>query len=713
MLKVVILWHMHQPSYEDPTTGVALMPWTRLHAAKGYLDMIHTVRAVEGARAAFNLTPVLVRQIQRLVRREVRDVWYDWSRKPAADLSESEQISILSYFFNANWDNLIRPNPRYWQLLRQRGPRASRGEIERDRHRFSTQDLLDLQVWFNLAWCGFTAETMFPEIRELKLKGSNFTEDEKAAVLEVHDRILARVLGDYREAEDAGVIETTTTPFYHPILPLVIDSDSARRCMPSRTLPRRFQAPDDAREQVSRAVSLHQETFGRRPTAVWPAEGSVSPEVIPIFRDSGLRLFFTDEGNLFRSLGQDGRPPHHRDELFHTWLASHDGAEAAVLFRERSLSDFIGFNAARNPPEAAARHLIVQLERIAEAVPGDDGVATLILDGENAWENFSDGGRRFLRLFYEGLVKSKTIQPQLPTRAIEERPPTRRITRLHSGSWIQSDFDIWIGDDEENRAWDMLGNARAFFASRAPGAQPDAVGRAREALLAAEGSDWFWWFGPDFSTDLDFLFDELFRKHLAGVYRALGAEPPAEVSQPVRKGRPRFVLTRPSALITPNVNGCVLSFFEYFGAGHYDTALQSGAMYQANRLTQGIWFGNDVQDLYLRLDLSEIRECTLEIEFTEPQAITLRTPIRRNSKMGSMSCSGPDGPREPIAARIAVGDVVEIAIPLEFLGLKPRDAAGFFIRLLRDDIVLERHPVEGSLGCPILPGEAVWQDWFV
>lgn len=713
MLNVVILWHMHQPLYVDPSTNTALMPWARLHAAKGYFDMIHALRAIEGARATFNFTPVLIQQIQGLARREVRDVWYDWSRKPAADLTESEQTSILLHFFNANWDNLIRPHPRYWQLLQLRGPRASRGEIERDRHRFSKQDLLDLQVWFNLAWCGFTAESMFPEIRELKLKGARFTEDEKCAVLDAHDRILARVLEDYREAETAGIIETTTTPYYHPILPLLIDTDLARRCMPARTLPRRFQAPDDAREQVARAIRQHEQTFGRCPTAMWPAEGSVSPEIIPILRDAGIRLFFTDEGNLFRSLAADGRPPHHRDELFHPWICSHDGAEAAALFRERSLSDFIGFNAARNPPDSAARHLIVHLERIAEATRGEDAVATLVLDGENAWESFPDGGRRFLRVFYEGLVQSKLLAPELPTRFLDAHPPSRRITRLHTGSWIQSDFDIWIGDEEENRAWELLGNARAFFESHAPAAPADAAARAKESLLAAEGSDWFWWFGPDFQTGLDFLFDELFRKHLAAVYAVLGAAPPAELGQPVRKGRPALVYTRPSTLISPNVNGYVLSFFEYFGAGHFDTALQSGAMYQANRLTQGIWFGNDASQLYIRIDLSEINDVTLEIEFVDPRPATIQIPVAPGLKATTVLRVHPDGSRETIPARIAIADVLEVAIPLASLGLCPGDSAPFCVRLLRGDIVLERHPVEGSLDCPILPEEAVWQDWFV
>lgn len=713
MLNVAILWHMHQPSYVDPTTGTALMPWVRLHAAKGYLDMIHVLRDVEGARAAFNFTPVLVRQIQQLARREVRDAWYDWSRRPAADLTDAERTGILLHFFNANWDRLIRPHPRYWQLLQLRGPRVSRAEIDRERHRFSTQDILDLQVWFNLAWCGFTAETMFPEIRELKLKGSRFTEDEKCAVLDAHDAILARVLDDYRDAEAAGLIETTTTPYYHPILPLVIDTELARRCMPARAMPPRFRAPEDAREHVARAVRQHEETFGQRPTAMWPAEGSVAPEIIPLLQQHGIRLFFTDEGNLFRSLAADGRPPHHRDELFHVWLCSHEGAEAAALFRERSLSDFIGFNAARNPPEAAARHLVQHLERIADATRHDDAVATLILDGENAWENFPDGGRRFLRLFYEGLVKSPSLAPVLPTRFLDDHPPTRRIAHLHTGSWIQSDFDIWIGDEEENRAWELLGNARAFFESGAASATPDAAALAKESVLAAEGSDWFWWFGPDFHTDLDFLFDELFRKHLAAIYIALGAAPPSELTQPIRKGHERLVFTRPSALIAPDVNGCVLSFFEYLGAGQYDTALQSGAMYQANRITQAIWFGNDAANLYIRLDLAEINQATLELELADPHPAIIRIPIAPNRTAESATRILSDGTEEPFPARIAVADVLEAAIPLAGLGLRPGDTAHFSAKLIRAGIILERHPAEGSLACPILPEEAVWQDWLV
>src|ERR1051325_726271 len=240
MLSVCFLWHMHQPYYVDPLHHRAVMPWVRLHAVKGYWDMIRLLEDYPAVHASFNLTPVLVKQIQELVQGRIRDEWLDWSRLPAKDLNEEQRGHLLEHFFKINWENLIRPYPRYWQLLHKRGTEPHRVDLRKSGRQWKEEELRDLQVWFNLAWCGYKACADFPELVELKRKGEAFSETDKETVLRVHQEILGRVLDKYSQAASRGQVELTTTPFFHPIMPLVYDSDFARRCMPHTPLPPRF-----------------------------------------------------------------------------------------------------------------------------------------------------------------------------------------------------------------------------------------------------------------------------------------------------------------------------------------------------------------------------------------------------------------------------------------------------------------------------------------
>src|SRR5215210_5721841 len=261
MANVVFLWHMHQPYYVNPTTHTAMMPWVRLHSVKGYLDMVSVIEDFPRIRVNFNLTPVLLLQIQQLIDGEITDRWLEWSRKPAEHLNAAEQFAILENFFKINWDNLVKPFPRYWELLNKRGLTFYEDEVRRGLCYFSTQEFLDLQTWFNLSWCGYTAVRLFPELGDLKRKGRNFTEEEKQRVLDLHLEIMRLVIDKYRSAEERGQVELTTTPFFHPILPLIYDTAFAERCLPGRQFPNRFHWPQDAAAHLTLAVEQHAGIF--------------------------------------------------------------------------------------------------------------------------------------------------------------------------------------------------------------------------------------------------------------------------------------------------------------------------------------------------------------------------------------------------------------------------------------------------------------------
>ncbi len=716
-MNVVLLWHMHQPDYVHGLTGAALMPWVRLHAVKGYLDMIGALKCVPEMRAAFNFTPVLLRQIGELARGETPDVWGEWSARPAAELGAAERAGILEHFFKANWENLVRPHPRYWELLTRRGMRGDPGRFAREHELFSEADFRDLQTWFNLAWCGYEACRLYPELEELKRKGSGFTEEEKGRVLAIHREILGRLVGEYREAEAEGRIETTTTPYAHPILPLVHDTDFARRCMPGRALPRRFSAPEDAEAHVRLAVEQHAAVFGKAPAGMWPAEGSVAPEILPVLAGAGIRYFFTDEAVLFKGLARDpgwsGKRVDHL-ELFQGWRCEHGGASVNALFRERPLSDFIGFNAARNTAAGAASHLVHHLEHVASVAKGEGSVVALVLDGENAWESFRDGGQEFLRLFYEGVCRSRRLRAVTPGAHFAEHAPQAVCRTLHTGSWINADFDIWIGDAEENRAWELLGDTRAALVAAGPGVAEAARRAAWRELYAAEGSDWFWWYGPDFETDSDSLFDELFRSHLQAVYRHLGMAAPPALSIPICEAGAPEACTQPTSFLSPVIDGKAGSYFEWVGAGRLDVARQGSAMFQSDRRLEAVWFGNDAEALLVRVDFAGgAPSGRLRLRFLEPVSEVFILEAGAAAAGDGLERIDAAGGSGGAAAAWACGDIVEARLPLPVGAAGSRGPVRFFVELEVDGVVVERAPERGAIAAVLVAPEQEAGDWFV
>ena len=717
-MNVVILWHMHQPYYVNPMTKRAMMPWVRFHAAKGYLDMIDLVADLPELRVNFNFTPVLVRQILELVEKEVVDDWEELSRKPAAELTLHDKRTLLENFFKIHWDNLVRPYPRYAELLSNRGTRYTLNQLDGIARRFSEADFRDLQTLYNLHWCGFSALRRYPHLAELKAKGRNFTEAEKISVLDTHHTILSIVLGEYRKLEEAGRIEITTTPYFHPIMPLVYDTQIARRCQPHSPLPTPFSAPEDVRAQLRLAQELHEKVFGQKARGVWPSEGSMAPEIVPLLQEAGLKYFCTDEGNLFKSLeqdpGQHGRRAEHM-ELFQGWNVETNGGKIMALFRDRPLSDFVGFDAARNETSKAISHLIDNLKNIASALPEsgrEDAVVPLILDGENAWEAFPDSGEAFLSGFYKALLDSPELKTQRLGDHFKAHPPKAKLTHLHSGSWIRSDFDIWIGDPEENQGWEGVREARKFLTDKIAAADASGTPLPKEKvdaawweIYAAEGSDWFWWYGPDFTIDTDFLFDELFRLHLQNVYIYLGVEPPVQLHVPICL--PSVYVkdfSDPTRLIEPAVTGDRSRFFDWTGCGELQIQRQQTAMFQSDRLGLRLLYGFGTNDFYIRLDQRAQAEAFVA-RFLRPKVcrLTIRpTDTKRaNASMALRWETSEDGlnfiDEEPIGVVASGLNSLIVKIPRNLLGIGDTEEFAFFIELMESGLLRERYPERGAV----------------
>lgn len=700
-LNVALLWHMHQPYYVNPLTKTALMPWVRLHAVKGYLDMVTMARRHPQVKMVFNLTPVLVKQILELIRGEVKDLWEEWSKVPASELSPQCKRDLLEHFFKANWDNLIRPNPRYHELLTRRGYDLSHLSLDAMVPSFSKQDYLDLQVWFNLAWCGYAAFQEYPILDELKKKGRHFTESEKLEVLSVHRKILQSILSRYKEVRDAGHVELSTTPFFHPISPLLLNTDFALRAMPMATLPPKFSWPEDFESHIRLAIEQHQEVFGTRPVGLWPSEGSVCPEMIPMLQQTGFRWFATDEDNLFRSLHRESSAPIERPQLYEPYEVEWEGAKVHAVFRDRSLSDFIGFSAARNAPQEAVSFIMHHVRGIATATESkDEPLVAIILDGENAWEYFSDGGQAFLDAWYRQLDAQQHWRMTLLEEYSNRQMFRRRLRQLHSGSWIQGNFDIWIGDPEENRAWQLLGETRLWWERRKNTVPPKIAQQVWMEIYSAEGSDWFWWYGPDFSTDNDLLFDELFRTHLQNVYRLCGATIPESLSTPICRPTVKSALTYPPiGLIHPKLDGLQTTFFEWHEAGRYEPGQTHSAMFQGERILKSIFYGFDRENFYLRLDgLPEVVKHTdLKVQVDVEKKASF--DFRWSPATGTIS-SLP-GVQAP-TAHVVCKKIIEMSVPFESWGLKEGDEVHFrllFSKTQNDQTHtdLEHHPENGWL----------------
>jgi alpha-amylase/alpha-mannosidase (GH57 family) len=517
MIRLALLWHMHQPFYQDLATGEHILPWVRLHALKDYRGMVDVLEPFSGVRATFNLVPSLIVQLQAFSEGRARDRHLAIGLAPAESLGPEDRAFLVANGFHAAYHRMIAPRDS-----------AATWPVEAVR---------DLQVWQKLVWMDPDWLARDRRLGALLDKDRGFTEEDKAVLATVERELLQSTLETYRRAQDRGQVELSTSPFYHPILPLLCDTDAHLAAHPHAARPRHpFRRPIDAREQVARAVRFHTQVFGRPPLGMWPSEGSVSNLVVPIAAAEGLRWLATDEDVLARTLGEalprdhDGLPLK-ADLLYRPYEVQTGGARARAIFRDHGLSDRIGFVYQSWEPDHAADDFLWRIResarRFSERAPGETPLIAVILDGENAWEHYVGGGRPFLRALYGRLEGARDIKTV--TMAAAAEGPARLLDRLFPGSWIHADFYIWAGHRDDQRAWSQLSQARDVFDERAPFVPAPARDRAYEELLIAEGSDWFWWYGDDHSSAQDKDFDELFRRHLRSAYELLGLDPPAEL----------------------------------------------------------------------------------------------------------------------------------------------------------------------------------------
>jgi alpha-amylase/alpha-mannosidase (GH57 family) len=570
---------MHQPFYKDLWTGEYKLPWTRLHALKDYTGMVRVLKDFPSVHQTFNLVPSMLVQIQEYADGVASDPFLDVAIAPAESLTESQRHFMTRYLFQANVPNMIYRFPRYRELYESHGQ--------------TIQDLRDLQVLSQLVWFDEDFRARDPGLQELVRKGRDYSLDDQSVMARKQREALQQVLPAYAQAAGRGQIEISTTPFYHPILPLIADSDIAAVSHPGLRLPTRFQYPGDAREQLCRAQSYMTRQLGVTPIGLWPSEGSVSDEALALAADCGFKWAASDNGVLARTLNQHAGP----DVTYQAYLWRQQDREIRLLFRDHWLSDLIGFQYQHMSAGDAAGHFLAQIRANAGA---GNALVPIILDGENAWDWYDQNGRPFLRELYRRISED----PQLEALTVSEalaKFEARPLGGIFPGSWINANFDVWIGDEEDNLAWELLLDARKAY-DLAHDVPEDMRKLAYEELLIAEGSDWCWWYGPEHGSDNRPEFDQLYRAHLSNVYRALGLKPPDALSRPILKSQPGELREPPSNPIHATIDGQVTSYFEWLGAGRYRPDPRSGAMHGGESPVREILYGGDGQNLYVRVE---------------------------------------------------------------------------------------------------------------
>lgn len=631
-IKLALLWHMHQPNYQKPGSDSMVLPWVRLHGTKDYLDMLQAATAEEGIRVTFNLVPSLIEQF-KLYAEGATDPHLQLSRAEVEDLSDDDKGVILDTFFSAHVANMIEPYPRYNQLYRKARPTTGSRAFPA---LFSREEIQDLQVWSNLVWVDPTFRYEEP-IRELLAQGRQFSREQKHALLDWQLDHLSKIVPAYKKAFADDRIEISFTPYYHPILPLLCDSQAALESTPQMTLPsHRFRHPEDAARQIEMSQLLFEKLFGRPMQGMWPSEGSISAETAEIAQKAGIKWIASDEEVLRCSLEKAGVMTDRNVAHF----VYKFGPGLRMFFRDHGLSDRIGFVYSGWDAKRAVKDFIAYVKDVSRrttAVAAEDPIVSVILDGENAWEFFPDDGTEFLRLFYRELAEDKDIETVTMSEAVDTLRP-RNLTEIHAGSWINHNFRIWIGHEEDNAAWDRLYEARQAlieFERNNPHADPAVKARAWRQIYIAEGSDWCWWYGDEHRGHDNERFDQIYREHLQEVYRLIGQKPPSRLMVPIYRRGAGLRAVPPDSLISPSLDGRLSHYYEWTGAGIYDCTRSGSAMQQARCLISSIRFGFDHDMVYIRLDfdslnrLESLQEPRIKLFFETPAAQELDLSLQQ------------------------------------------------------------------------------------
>ena len=600
-LSIAFYWHMHQPVYQLTSEGDYLMPWVRLHAVKDYLDMVLQIKKFKNLKLNFNIVPVLLDSLIDYGENDMHDIHSRLTIKDINELTSDDKEFIINNFFDANYHSMILPSPEYNRLF-QRYQSANEYNI----NLFSNQEYSDLMALFNLAWFDPIYKNMYPELKSLIKKKKNYTLDDRKKIIEIQRDIIRQIIPTYKKYISEGKIEVTTSPYYHPILPILLDIKSVVKSK-DENLPDNLQTEQDAKLQTKMALDRIEELFGKRPKGIWPSEQCIDSNVMHMLKELGVKWTIADEGILSDSIkfefARDFRgymeDPYH---LLKTY--SHKGID--IIFRDGLIPNLIGFEYPNHPPEAVANDLYDRI-KVAQgkllSSPDENHLLTIAMDGENCWENYKEDGNTFLSTLYSLIEQDPTLETVLISDYIENDKQKKQLNKISAGSWVNRNFKLWIDEPLKNLAWKYLKQVKDDFSNyiKKNPLNPN-IEAARRELFICEGSDWFWWYGEPNDSGKDNIFDYIFREHLKNIYRYLGLQEPDYLDTPLLSA-----ITKPSRYpkgeFTPKIDGNEQDDENWLNAGCIK--IPDGPVLRENKFYDKICFGYDKDYLYLRFYINE------------------------------------------------------------------------------------------------------------
>lgn len=730
-LSIAFYWHMHQPAYKLNPESDFLLPWVRMHAVKDYLDMVLIMNEFKNLKLNFNLVPLLLESLISYGENNSQDVHSRLSVTPVEELSDDDKRFILTNFFDANFNSMISHHEAYKNLYNKRVV-----ENIYDINEYSNQEYSDIMAWFNLAWFDPIYGNIYPELKTLAEKGSGFTLEDREKIINYQYEIIRQIIPTYKKFMEDGKIEITTSPLYHPILPILLDIKCAQRNITNpEVLPSNLKMAKDAFAQTKLAMDKMEELFGRRPKGIWPPEQCVSSKTLEMLAELGVEWTISDEGILANSINFDFvrdfkghlADPYH---LLKTYEYKTNNSKIDIIFRDSIIPNLISFEYPNSEPKKAADDLYDRIKVIQNRIlasPDESHLLTIALDGENSWENYSNDGSEFLREIYKLIENDSSLETVLISDYIKKDKNVKKLSKIYSGSWINRNFQLWIGEPTKNQAWNALKQTHddfVNFVENNPN-HPN-IERARHEIFIAQGSDWFWWYGEPNNSGQDHLFDYLFREHLRNVYRTFDLPIPTYLSMP-------FGLTSkpenlPTSTITPVIDGQDRIDDEWLNAGVIQ--LPDIPYSEDLKLFKKIKFGFDSDNLYLRFYIDEdaknnstgtvhqmymyMRNRTRYTNLSHIRLVSKTEDIFQlmREKFGSeIKISFVNGLLKPLQfskamannlwvvqnqndIKVAYDNVIDVSIPFEVIGINENEMVEFFFAPADLDIMESAVPQE-------------------
>ncbi len=609
-LSLAFIWHFHQPNYQTQPNGIRLMPWARLHAVKDYLDMLIILDKYPKIKLNFSIVPSLIDAFEDYADNDGHDIHSKLTVTDVNELTDDDKLYILNYFFDANYENLISQNPRYNELYLKRY-----GKEEISINDFTNQEYADIMLLFNLVWFDPIWKGKYPELQKLEKKGKNYTLKDRQTIIEINREIIRQIIPAFKKYQDEGRIEIITSPYNHPILPILINPNDLKVPSFKYSLPEcKIALTIDAKEQIKSALDRIEEVFGKRPKGFWPSEHCISQKTLDILANMGIEWVVTDESVLSNSLKKEfvrdfrGCYEDPYDVCSSYTYTTKREKSLKLLFRDSLIPNLIGFEYAHHDSVMSANDLFDRIKTVNDKLknsPDKQHILTIAMDGENNWEKYPKDGAVFLDRLYSLLNDDKDISTVLVSEYIEKKQNTERpLKKVTAGSWANQEFQLWIAEPTKNLAWNYLVNARndLLDAEKSGRLSKEQIKNAKSELYIAEGSDWFWWYGEPNNSGQDHIFDFLFREHLKNIYNFIEKPVPSYLEMPLISllGKP---LRNPRKEITPLINGYIKDNDEWLSAGCID--IPAGPVLQDNKLINRIYFGTDKDNLYIRFDINK------------------------------------------------------------------------------------------------------------